>query len=303
MKFPTKSRSVWRVFTRRIAPYALVLAVIGFFGAPLVLDYIAHRIEADLQQQTETLRQRVAKQLANMTVTTEDFKSQAQTAQTELANLYFYAQEFNKLQPQYESSAAQVHSDEAKVKAVETQLGQRANEVEDFSSQIQQVNQQVGVMTNSVSSAQQLALGSQPGVTNLGNAFASWGPSQPILLGGPSPLLGQDGSLTGLNLGDTKGKVYVQVPDTSAFPQLVLSGQTTPSPLDGHEVVSWTDKGIALHLSDATFQKIRSEEAQLPEEGQWQGAVTTTLQNPLPQISPRLFYVQFYRRVFELVLS
>jgi len=260
----------WRI----IAPAVLILAFLSYIGPSLILDYVTHHIESDLKNQTAVLRQRIEDQLADMDVKTADLKSQAQTAQIELAKLKVLADEVNKITPQYNALKSQVDEDRAKVNDLEkqvrtetTEATQSSGQLKQVTSRIQHVSLKLRVLNSNLLGTQQLALGTQLGITNLGKAFTLTEAVGAIITGSGSPFFFRDISLSGQNFGDSKGKVYIQV--SSMPPSLSLTGTQSQAAveLDAESVVSWNDINVILHLSDAILRKIQEARAQGASSG------------------------------------
>lgn len=90
---------VLRWFKLTIAPFVLVFAFLGYIGVQFTLDYVTHHIESDLTKNTDTLRQRIEDQLADMETRTAELKSEAQEANSNLSTLKGLAGEVKNITP------------------------------------------------------------------------------------------------------------------------------------------------------------------------------------------------------------
>lgn len=269
---------VWSWLKTKIAPFGLVIVVLGFLGSPLILDYVTHKIENDMSQNTEILRGRVEQQLADMETKTAELKSQAQTAQDELAELKKLATAVQEVSPQYEALKSQVDEDRTKVSDLEKQVRERleeanqsSDELKQVNSQIQQMNQRFVDLSTTISGTQQFAIGTQLDVTNLGKALTVTDPNNTFITAG-SLVFSRDISLSGQHFGKSRGKIYLQInqgPFLSS-PGLIISGATNqpaaPIEIDNESITSWQDGSITLHFSDAMMQQLFPRvDARLPQ--------------------------------------
>jgi len=275
----------------RVAPFGAILAILAFLGAPLILDYVTHKIENDLTKNTEILRQRVEVELADMETRTAQLKSQADAAQSELTKLKEFANEVENISPQYNALKSQVDQDRTRVNDLEKQLREKVEETSQTSEQLKQVkfriqgiNQQVGDLTTNMMGTQQLALSTQVGIANLGSAFTRRDAVGALITASGSPFFSRDISLTGQNFGSSKGKLYLQVSNTPFF----VTQNLTSIEVGDESLVSWNDSSITLHLSDALMQKV--EQARL--QGSPEGATLTGLANS-PFANSLYTYYQF----------
>lgn len=138
------------------------------------------------------------------------------------------------------------------------EASESSSQWEQLRSQMQQVNQQVGSLGTSVLGTQQLALGTELGVSNLGNAFSLTNASGTIITGSDSPVFSRDIKLTGQNFGNSKGKIYL------SYGLPFAGAPSINEPAAGlqidESIVSWQDTNLTLHLSVPMLQKIEAEE-------------------------------------------
>jgi hypothetical protein len=264
---------LWKSLKSKALVFTIAFALLGFLGAPLLLDLIASKIKAEIEQDASTLRQRVVSELADMAVQTAGLKSQADTAKNELAQLDQYAQEFNKLEPQYSALKAQVDADAGRVGDLEKELKLRTEQVVNASRDLKVVTTQVGQMQTTLTSTQALATGAQFGVTSLSTGLLSSNVGGPAIINGPSTFSSAL-TLSGFNFGTTKGRVYLFVSGLSATgvwgslgvtssisnPSLLSPNQSAAMLLQSIEVgddsiTGWENSSVTLNLTPQAMEQ------------------------------------------------
>jgi len=199
-------------------------------------------------------------------------------------------QTYNRLRDdasRYEALKMEVDTDSARVSDLEKELklkvdqaNQNSQDIREASSQVTEMKAQVADLKIRIEAAQQLATGTQLGLTSLGTAVANSTSGQPAILEAtflPSPSSGPfpvqlpphsnvspfsyvSLSLSGSNFGVAKGAVYIRVMSTGGY-----QGPLTPSSapisdadikVDDASVLEWRDQAVRFVLSDRVMKQI-----------------------------------------------